>query len=177
MEEVPVHRLDDSLGDPQRGAKKSVCIRSARPEDHHEIMEIASTLPEWFDEDARTRAIPTDLRHQTVFVAQCGDRVVGFVTLYFAEGRLQIGWLGVHRRFHRQGIGRRLVARSEEFGRQAGCTELATYTLGPRVDYEPYEETRAFYFACGFSVYVTSVTDNPGCPQEIKIKKRIAATS
>ena len=48
---------------------------------------------------------PIDIRHQEGFVAVSAQRVIGFVTLYVAEGRLHIGWLGVARKFHKQGIG------------------------------------------------------------------------
>ena len=66
------------------------------------------------------------------------------------------------------------MTNAEEFGRQLGLAEIATYTLGDAVDYEPYESTRRFYFARGFKVYQRSTTDNPGCPEEIKIKKQLA---
>jgi len=28
-------------------------------------------------------------------------------------------------------------------------------------------------FACGFRVYQRSATDNPGCPEEIRIRKEV----
>jgi GNAT superfamily N-acetyltransferase len=107
-------------------------------------------------------------------VAERQGKVVGFITLYVAEGRLNIGWLGVRRDLHRQGIGRLLLDKAEEVARSLGIRELATYTLGDGVHYEPYERTRQFYFANGFQVYQRSQTDNPGCPEEIKISKMIA---
>ena len=58
------------------------------------ILAVAEDLPEWFDQTARTKSIPMDIRHQDGFVAVSGQKVVGFVTLYVAEGRLHIGWLG-----------------------------------------------------------------------------------
>jgi GNAT superfamily N-acetyltransferase len=148
--------------------------RPIRKQDHPAILEVAETLPEWFDSDARGRAIPADLRHQHGFVALLHGKIVGFVTLFFAEGRLNIGWLGVRPDCQRRGIGTRLLACAEEFGRRHGLTELATYTLGDGVAYEPYEATRRFYFSQGFTIFQRSTTDNPGCPEEIKIKKMIA---
>ena len=71
--------------------------------------------------------------------------MVGFLTLYVAEGRLHIGWLGVARKFHKQGIGTRLLAAAEMKARDLGIDELATYTLGDSVDYEPHDRTRNFY--------------------------------
>jgi len=55
-----------------------------------------------------------------------------------------------------------------------GLAEIATYTLGDGVDHEPYEATRRFYCSRGFRVYQRGKTDNPGCPEEIKIKESIA---
>ncbi len=148
-------------------------VRSISERDHHQIMEIVEGLPEWFDEDARSRAIPRDLQNQDGFVALYEVQIVGFITLFFAEGRLNIGWLGARRDYHGRGVGSALLRHAEGFGRRHGIEEIATYTLGDAVDYEPYEATRRFYFRQGFEVYQRNTTDNPGCPEEIRIKKRI----
>jgi GNAT superfamily N-acetyltransferase len=148
-------------------------IRALVQSDMGNVLRVAQALPEWFDADARSRAIPLDLRFQDGYVAERGDRLVGFITLYVAEGRLQIGWMGVLPEYQGQGIGGRLIAAAEEYARERGIPELATYTLGDSVDYAPYAGTRAFYFAQGFTVYQRSQTDNPGCPEEIKLKKKV----
>jgi GNAT superfamily N-acetyltransferase len=143
-------------------------------EEHLEqVIQIIEALPEWFDVDARTRAIPIDLLYQQVFVADDGGRIVGFITLYIAEGRVNIGWLGVHPDDQRKGIGGNLIKAAEDFCHQKGIDELAVYTLGDSVDYEPYESTRDFYLKHGFAIYQRSQTDNPGCPEEIKLKKYV----
>jgi GNAT superfamily N-acetyltransferase len=142
--------------------------------DRAAVIRVAQALPEWFDDDARQRAIPMDLRFQEGFAAEEGGKVLGFITLYVAEGRVNIGWMGVLPGWHRQGIGRRLIAAAEDFCRERGIAELATYTLGDSVDYAPYAATRAFYFTQGFTIYQRSQTDNPGCPEEIRIKKKVA---
>lgn len=149
-------------------------IYDLTPSDYASIDELVAGLPEWFDERARSTSIPIDIKHQHGFVAKRQDKVVGFITLYVAEGKLNIGWLGVQHDLHRQGIGRLLLAKAEEMARQFGVPELALYTLGDAVDYEPYERTRRFYFANGFHVYQRSQTDNDGCPEEIKLSKRVA---
>lgn len=148
--------------------------RPIQKRDHPGILAVAEALPEWFDSDACGRSIPADLRHQDGFVAISDGEVVGFITLFFAEGRLNIGWVGVRPDCQKKRIGSRLLICAEEFGRQHGMTEVATYTLGEGVDYRPYEATRQFYFSRGFTVYQRNTTDNPGCPEEIKIKKPIA---
>ena len=148
-------------------------IQSLEEEHYAGILTITEDLPEWFDETARSKSIPIDIRHQEGFVAISGQKVVGFVTLYVAEGRLHIGWLGVDKAFQREGIGSRLIVAAEMRARDLGIDELATYTLGDSVEYQPYEETRRFYWERGFSVYKRAQTDNPGCPEEIWISKPI----
>jgi len=154
-----------------------ISIRPTEEIDHAACLAVARTLTEWFTEDAQERAVPVDMKHQRGFLAESSGRVVGFITLFVAEGRLNIGWLAVHRDHHRRGIGGRLVARAEELAVEMGLTEIATYTLGDSVDYEPYEQTRAFYFKHGFQVYQRSRTDNPECPEEIRIKKAVGQPS
>jgi ribosomal protein S18 acetylase RimI-like enzyme len=127
-------------------------IRALVEADHSEVIEIVAGLPDWFDDTARTISIPIDIKHQRGFVAERQGKVVGFITLYVAEGKLNIGWLGVQPDLHRQGIGRLLLDKAEEVSRQLGVPELALYTLGEGVDYEPYERTRRFYFANGFQI-------------------------
>ena len=149
-------------------------IRQLQPEDVSEVLDIAQGLPEWFDEDARYRAIPIDLRHQEGFIALQGGKAVGFITLYVSEGHLNIGWLGVCKENQRQAIGALLLKRAEEYAKELGICEMVTLTLGDSVDYAPYEQTRAFYFKNGFTIYQRSKTDNPSCPEEIRIKKDVA---
>ena len=151
-------------------------IKPLEEEHYSGILAVVDNLPEWFDETARSRSVPTDIRHQEGFVAVSGQRVVGFVTLYVAEGRLHIGWLGVEKEFQRQGIGSRLLRAVEQKARDLRIDELATYTLGDSVEYQPYDVTRSFYWKCGFTVYKRSRTDNPGCSEEIWISKRVKAS-
>jgi GNAT superfamily N-acetyltransferase len=134
---------------------------------------VAVSLPAWFDVDSRLRAIPIDLRHQDGFVALDSEQVIGFITLFVAEGRVNIGWMGVHPDYHHQGVGSALIGAAEDYCKQKGIEELATYTLGDSVEYEPYDSTRAFYDSLGFEIYQRSQTDNPSCPEEIKLKKAV----
>jgi GNAT superfamily N-acetyltransferase len=149
-------------------------IRRYKESDHKGVLEVAESLPEWFDADARARAIPTDLRHQVVYVASESGKIIGFISLYVAEGRVFIGWLGELRSRRGSGIGKKLLGAAEQFGWKSGLNEIATHTLGDSVNYLPYEYTRAFDFTQGFKVYQRAQTDNKGCPEELKIKKPIA---
>ena len=147
--------------------------REGKHSDLEGILAVALDLPEWFDEDARNRSIPIDIQHQKSFIALDNDTVVGFVTLFVNEGRLNIGWIGVKKEFQRRGIGSELMQKAEELAKELGCTEIATMTLGDSVDYAPYEATRQFYFKQGFKVHMKSQTDNPSCPEEFHITKKL----
>lgn len=151
----------------------AVTIRQIEEQDFPAVAGIVRELPEWFDAVARQHSIPIDLQHQRGFVAVADGPLAGFVTTYVADGGLNIGWLGVHRDWHRRGIGSLLLARVEELAEELGIAEVATYTLGEAVDYPPYEATRQFYFKHGFEVYQRNQTDNPSCPEEIRLRKGI----
>ena len=137
------------------------------------ILEVALDLPEWFNDDARNRAIPIDVKHHRTFIALDNENVIAFITLFVNEGRLNIGWLGVKKIFQRQGIGSQLIHLTEVLAKELACHEIAAKTLGDSVDYAPYETTRQFYFNQGFKVNMKSRTDNTGCPEEFHIVKRL----
>ena len=68
--------------------------RTIQKQDYRGILAVVETLTAWFDSDARDRAIPADLWHQYGIVAVSEGKIVGFITLFFAEGRLNIdGWV------------------------------------------------------------------------------------
>jgi len=137
------------------------------------IIAIAEDLSEWYTEHARRKAIPVDIRHQGGFVSIEGGVVVGFVTFYVSEGKLNIGWLGVLKARQRMGIGKALLQSVDDKARELGISEIAASTLGDGVDYPPYEQTRQFYFKNGFTICQRSKTDNPECPEEIRISRQI----
>jgi hypothetical protein len=72
-----------------------ILIRPLSNQDIEAVANVAQALSEWFDENARSRAIPLDCRYQDGFVAEDKWLVLGFITLYVAEGQVNIGWMGV----------------------------------------------------------------------------------
>ncbi|MBU0716824.1 MAG: GNAT family N-acetyltransferase [Planctomycetes bacterium] len=151
----------------------TVTIRQIEEADYPTIAGIVSDLPEWFDVTAREHSIPVDIGHPCGVVAVADGNTVGFVTGYVADGRLNIGWQGVRRDWHRRGVGGLLLARVEKLAVELGNPEVVTYTLGEGVDYPPYEATRQFYCKHGFEVYQRNRTDNPSCPEEIRLRKTL----
>ena len=141
--------------------------------DEPAVLEVVAELSDWFDDEARNRSIPIDLKHHKTFVADDGHDVVGFITLHVYHGRLDISWMGVRNKYRGKGIGTQLLHRAEELGRAWGLNEITAFTLGDTIDFRPYESTRRFYTKNGFELYQRNQTDNPSCPEEWRLKKRI----
>ena len=77
--------------------------------------------------------------------------VVGLMLLkrHFAS-TLEVYFIGVERRRHRQGAGRALMDHAEAVARTEGRRFVMVKTQGPSANYEPYERTRRFYGALGY---------------------------
>ena len=73
------------------------------PAQFPDVVAIAQSLPEWFDDNARNIQIPTDVKYHDDFIAMVDGHPGGFVTLYVGQGRLNISWMGVLREHQRLG--------------------------------------------------------------------------
>ena len=136
------------------------------------ILKITNNLKEWFDELGR-KFIAIDIKHQEGFVAIENNNVTGFVSLFVYNGALNIGWIAVKRGNHRKGIGEKLINATINYAKKLKINTIKVYTLGDSVKYKPYEATRNFYYKQGFKVFERCQTDNPGCPEEMKMKYEI----
>lgn len=147
-------------------------IRKGVLEDHPAVISIATVLKGWFS-DKEVKYIKQDLKSHQLLVAEIDSKVIGFLSYFTYEGIGHIGWLGVLKEYHRQGIGRALY---NEFEQEMGKIKIRTlqvYTLGDGVDYEPYERTRNFYRKVGFKTHRIEETDNPECPEDLILRKII----
>jgi GNAT superfamily N-acetyltransferase len=142
---------------------------------HHDaVVDIMGSLPEWFTLDA-VEHFRIDLRYHRGFIAIDEDThaVSGFITYFAYDGVGIISWIGIDRKHHHQGIGSQLVQVVEQALRADEISIMQVYTLGDSVDYKPYEATRAFYYGNGFKEYRRIKTDNPGCPEELYLRKSL----
>ncbi len=147
-------------------------IRALQNVDHETVVALMGELPEWFTPDA-VEHFRIDLRYHRGFVA-VGDEeetIVGFVTYFVYDGVGILSWIGVAREQHQQGWGTQLLHAVEQALHAEGIPIMQVFTLGDSVDYEPYEATRAFYYGNGFKEYRRIQTDNPGCPEELYLRK------
>ena len=112
---------------------------------------ILDSLPAWFGIPAAVEDYIAVADRSPTVIASLGERDVGLLTLvrhnpYAAE----IYVMAVLPEFHRQGIGRALIAHAEHVLATDGVEFLQVKTLGPSRPDEGYERTRAFYSSYGF---------------------------
>jgi len=78
-------------------------------------------------------------------------QLAGIVSLKIqTDFAVELYVMGVKRQFHRQGIGRCLVAAAAAFAKARGATFLTVKTLAPSHPDRNYAATRRFYAAMGF---------------------------
>ena len=125
----------------------------------HEILE---ELPEWFGIDRFTHEYVEAAAKFPNYVAVAGDAVgpdggtipaddvLGVLLLdqrYPTSAEVHL--LAVRRKHHRAGVGRTLMTRVEDDLRAQGVRLLSVKTFGASSD-PGFDQTRAFYSACGF---------------------------
>lgn len=112
---------------------------------------ILRSVPEWFGiEEANQHYLNYVDEHPT-FVAMKDDVACGFLAIeqHFPQSA-EIYVMIVHRDYHRQGIGRKLVHAAEAHLRANGTQFLQVKTLSDKHPDTGYAQTRAFYLGVGF---------------------------
>jgi GNAT superfamily N-acetyltransferase len=125
-------------------------IRPLQPGDAEQCDAVIRSLPDWFGNDQGIAEAAAAVRSQAGFVSAVDDTVTGFLTWkrHHPEAA-EITWLAVHRDHRGGGAGTALV--EELVAALAGTRFLTVKTLSAAAEYPPYEETRAFYRARGFT--------------------------
>lgn len=111
-------------------------------------------LDQWFEPEAWAD-VDAQLSPDTALLAIDADHpdtVVGFVTVRFEredEGR--ITWMGVDPDWQRRGVGRALIAAVCDEAAASGLSRMWVETMSDQVEHAPFDQTRAFYAAMGFT--------------------------
>jgi ribosomal protein S18 acetylase RimI-like enzyme len=144
----------------------AVEISPLKPEHYKGMLAVVRDLVgTWFTENAFGN-MRVDFRYGNGFVACQGDDVIGFLTFNVKEAKAEITWLGLLKKHHRSGLGRKLLNALKKEMSQAGVKGIYVNTLGDSVDYEPYARTRAFYRAMGFKDHKRIMQpENADCPE------------
>ena len=112
---------------------------------------ILRSLPAWFGIEEAIVHYVGEIDHLPTFLAGDGAEVVGFVSLkQHNPFSAEVYVMAVRSEVHRQGVGRALIERAQEWLRGRGVEYLQVKTLGPSHGDAGYAKTRAFYAAEGF---------------------------
>jgi predicted N-acetyltransferase YhbS len=136
---------------PER-ARADITIRSARPSDAETIAALTRQLGYTAEPSAVADRLSRMLARtdQQFLVAEDEGKPVGWIHMLFAEyveaeAFVVIGGLVVDREYRRQGIGRRLLVRAEEWAAQHGCALVRLSSNVKRV------EAHGFYERAGYT--------------------------
>src|SRR3989344_7396457 len=115
-------------------------IRKANKKDYLEAINIAKSLPQWFDKMG-IKNMKTDFDLNNLIVAVEKNKVVGFLCYTTYCGKMLLMWMGVKDKFQRLGIGQKLLHWLEEESKKYGMISIEVKTLPDEDDYEPYKRT------------------------------------
>ena len=112
---------------------------------------ILRALPDWFEIESSIVDYVEQVQSMPFFVAYDEENVIGFVALkihnkYTAE----ICVMGVLQEYHRQGIGKLLVEKCEQYCKDNNMEYITVKTLDESRECSNYEKTRLFYLSAGF---------------------------
>ena len=146
-------------------------IRTARPDELEalEALQRRASLANPGDRDAilaHPEAIvipPSQIAASQVFVAESEGSILGFSAVLDREdGQTELDGLFVDPELWRGGVGRNLVERAKDYGREHSATWL-------NVVGNPHAE--GFYEACGFVTYGSFETEfGPGLLMRVRIE-------
>lgn len=122
------------------------------------IKDVLLDLPEWFGIPESTQEYINEGSKLPSFVAYIDNEPIGFASLKqldFHETELYV--LDVKRKYHRMGIGKKLINEILNYCKENNVKTLKVMTLD--ASYEPFDEnydnTRKFYQAVGFRKFKT----------------------
>jgi GNAT superfamily N-acetyltransferase len=152
--------------------EKDIKIRNGSTSDLGDIMSISKSLNDWFNEDG-IKYIEQDFAFEKTIIAEVDSKPIGFLSYFTYEGIGYLGWIGVYENYHGSGAGKLLFDEFEKIMKKDGINTLQVKTLGESVLYPPYDRTRSFYKKVGFTKHRSEFTENPGCPEELILRKII----
>ena len=147
-------------------------IRKANKKDYLEAINIAKSLPQWFDKMG-IKNMKTDFDLNNLIVAVEKNKVVGFLCYTTYCGKMLLMWMGVKDKFQRLGIGQKLLHWLEEESKKYGMISIEVKTLPDEDDYEPYKRTRSFYYKNGFNKILYKKATIKGWDDQIVMEKRL----
>lgn len=147
-------------------------IVKATKEDKLHAIQIAKSLSQWFSPDG-IKSMEQDFLFNSVIVAKEDDIVIGFLCYTTYCGKMLLIWMGVHPQYFRQKIGSQLLQWLVEEAIQLGLYAIEVETLPDEDDYEPYKQTRNFYYENGFKRILYKKASKENWDDQIVLEKTL----
>lgn len=111
---------------------------------------ILEALTEWFEVEESREQYIRESQDQPFFAYFEGDEPQGFLCLKkTGDATVELAVMGVLKKSHRQGVGRRLFAAAKDYACAQGFSFIQVKTVKCGM-YEDYDITNAFYKSLGF---------------------------
>ena len=115
--------------------------------------KVLEALRDWFEVDESREKYISESVDQVFLAAKEDDDYVGFICLKeTGKETVELAVMGVLKKYHRKGIGRRLFEAAKEKAVEEGYSFLQVKTVQMGV-YEDYDMTNRFYLSCGFKEF------------------------
>lgn len=117
------------------------------------VRQVLEALPEWFEMESGREAYIADSAEMPLFAAYDGTEPIGFLCLKeTGAATVELAVMGVLKSYHRQGIGKMLVAAAKKYALSDGYSFMQVKTVKMGL-YPDYDATNCFYLACGFKEF------------------------
>jgi len=115
---------------------------------------VTATIPDWFGENTTNEEIQAHVgtvAESPFFVAVDNDDVLGFIALKLHNKQTaELSVMAVSGKSHGQGIGKKLIARCEQYCIEHNISYFTVKTVAESDGNEVYKSTRKFYENLGF---------------------------
>jgi len=137
-----------------------------------ESIKIAEELKEWFTPEA-IKNMRIDFEKNSLIVNTDKGKVDGFLCYTTYSGKTLLIWMGIARKAHRKGIGNRLLKWLEQETKKLNLYSIEVETLPDEIKYEPYNQTRNFYYKNGFERVFYKKARIKGWDDQIILEKKV----
>lgn len=145
-------------------------IKKATASEKEESLKFATDLKEWFTPEG-LKNIEVDFNMNSVIVAIDKSKVVGFLCYTSYSGRMLLLWMAVSKDHQRKGIGKKLLSYLKDLSKKLKFHSIEVETLPDEDSYEPYKQTRNFYYKNGFKRVLYKKARIEGWDDQIVLEK------
>lgn len=145
-------------------------IVKANKQDKKNAIKIAEKLIAWFSKEG-IKNIEKDFSFNSVIVAKENNDVLGFLCYTTYCGKMLLIWMGVDPENFRKGVGSQLLEWLNEEAKRLNLYAIEVETLPDEDPYEPYKQTRDFYYKNGFERTLYKKATQKGWDDQIVLEK------